>query len=391
MPEPADRLKHLPPYVFTSIAKQIQKLKAQGHDIIRLDIGSPDGAPPPAVSETAQRSIALPDNHGYTSYNGTPAFRRAVASFYQSRFGVTLNPDTQVLPLIGSKEGLVNLCLAYLNPGDLVLVPDIGYPAYARGILLAGAEICWLPLRENNGFLPDLTSIPTDVAQRARMLWLNYPNNPTGAVARLDFFEQAVEFCRAHDILLLSDNPYFEITFDGEQAVSALQPPLADSCAIEMMSFSKTYNMGGWRLGAAVGNEEILRILLQMKSNVDTGHFLPIYEAGIAALEETSADWGAQRNQMYQRRRDLMLAALPDAGLDPIPPKGAIYIWARVQNGDGATYAHDALEQAHVSLTPGDAFGPGGTQYVRISLCTPDEQMQLALERLKRWHSQNSR
>ena len=386
MPDPADRLRTLPPYIFTTLAQRAQALTAQGHQVIRLDIGSPDGAPPSAVIEAMVQSVSRSDKHGYASYSGTPGFRKAVADYYQRRFGVTLNPATQVLPLIGSKEGLVNLCLAYLNPGDVALVPDIGYPAYARGAMLAGGEVYWLPLRRENHFLPDLSAVPSEIASRAKLLWLNYPNNPTGAVADLNFYQQAADFCNTHNIMLVSDNPYFEITFDGCYAGSALQANGAINSGIEMMSFSKTYNMGGWRLGAAVGNADVLKGLLQFKSNVDTGHFLPVYDAGVAALEQTSDDWGTQRNNIYRRRRDLVMKVLPEVGLEAVAPQGSIYIWAKVQNGDGQAYAHSALEQAFVSMTPGAAFGPGGVDYIRISLCTPDDQLQVALDWLRQWY-----
>ncbi|MBZ0298400.1 MAG: aminotransferase class I/II-fold pyridoxal phosphate-dependent enzyme [Anaerolineae bacterium] len=381
---PASRLQQLPPYVFSDIAQRIQVLTAQGHDVIRLDIGSPDGPPPPAVIEALVDSVQQPGKHGYSSYTGTPAFRQAVADYYNRRFGVVLDPATQVLPLIGSKEGLVNLCLGFLNSGDLALIPDVGYPAYERGVRLAGAEIFWLPLRADHGFLPDLDSIPAEVSARARLLLVNYPNNPTGAIADKDFYQRTIDFCRAHDILLVSDNPYFDITFDGCSAGSALQVDGALQTSVEMMSFSKTYNMGGWRLGAAVGSPEALRVLLQMKSNVDTGHFIPIYDAGVAALERTPAEWAEQRNQKYRRRRDIVMAALPSIGLEAQCPQGAIYIWARVLDGDGQTFARIALELAHVSVTPGTGFGPGGTDYVRISLCTPEDKLQIAMERLQR-------
>src|SRR5690606_9813752 len=386
MISPSKRLQRLPPYVFSALAQRIQALAAQGHDVIRLDIGSPDGSPPPNVIDTLAKSAREPQKHGYSSYNGTPEFRQAVARFYEDRFDVKVDPSSQVLPLSGSKEGLVNLCLAFLDQGDLALVPVVGYPAYSRGARLAGAEICWLPLRQDNGFLSDLTALSSDTRARARMLWINYPNNPTGAVASEGFYQQVVDFCRTHSILLVSDNPYFDITFDGHQAGSALQAAGAIDVGIELLSFSKTYNMGGWRLGAAVGNADIIKILLQMKSNVDTGHFMPIYDAGVAALETTSPEWLAQRNQIYQKRRDLVLGALPAAGLEPIRPQGAIYVWARVKHGTGQQYSESALEQAHVSLTPGAAFGPGGTDYVRISLCTPDDRLQTALQRLQSWY-----
>lgn len=386
MAVPADRLSQLPPYIFSEIAQRVQALTVQGHEVLRLDIGSPDGPPPPAVINTLVQSAQDPRKHGYANYTGTPAFRQAVAQFYQRRFGVTVDPASQVLPLIGSKEGIVNLCFAFLNPGDMALVPDIGYPAYARGVLLAGAQFHWMPLLEANHFLPDFDMIPDEVAHRAKLMWLNYPNNPTGAVADVDFYQSAVDFCNAHNILLVSDNPYFDITFDGCSAGSVFQARDAWACAVELIWFSKTYNMGGWRLGAAVGRQEILQSLLQMKSNMDTAHFAPIYDAGVAALEQTSPEWAAQRNTIYQNRRNLVLEMLPSAGLEAILPKGAIYIWARTRNGDGNLYAQGALERAHVSLTPGSAFGPGGDAYVRISLCSPEEHLLTALHRLRDYY-----
>jgi LL-diaminopimelate aminotransferase len=381
--QPSKRLTNLPPYIFATINQKIQKLQAQGIDVIRLDIGNPDGEPPPDVINALMTYAQRPDTHGYSSYTGIKAFRDAVAAYYARRFQVEINPDTQVLPLMGSKEGLVNLCLAYLNPGDTVLLPDIGYPPYARGVMLAGAQIEWLPLKLEQGFIPDLNAVGHQRVEQARMFWMNYPNNPTGAIADLAFYQEAVNFCQAHDILLVSDNPYFDITFDGCHAGSVLQVPNALSCSVEFISFSKTYNMGGWRLGAAIGNADVIRLLLQMKSNVDTGHFIPIYHAGIAALESTTDDWATARNQTYQRRRDLVLAHLAGAGLDAHKPLGAMYVWAKTQIGDGDQYVGAALDTAHVTLTPGSAFGPGGHEYVRISLGTPDDRLQLALQRLQ--------
>lgn len=387
MPDPAHRLNNLPPYVFSTIAQRVQALTTEGHDVIRLDIGSPDGMPPPAVIDTLVQSVQRPDKHGYASFAQASGFRQAVADFYHRRFGVMLDPNTQVLPLLGSKEGIVNLCLAVLNPGDLALVPDVGYPAYSRGVLLAGAEVGWLPLRPDNNFLVDFDAVSAEERSRARMLWMNYPNNPTGAVADQHFFQRAVEYCRTHNIVLVSDNPYCEITFDDCEAGSALTAAGTADGIIEMISFSKSYNMAGWRLGAAVGDSALLKALQQLKSNVDTNHFLPIYEAGVAALEQTSDAWAAERNDIYRRRRDLVIEALPAAGLVPNRPQGAIYVWARVQRGGGNDYAQACLEGAHVSLTPGEAFGPGGKDYVRISLCVPDNRLETAMDRLRNWYT----
>lgn len=385
--KPSNRLENLPPYIFSALAQRIRALTADGHDVIRLDIGSPDGMPPPAVIDALTDFAGKPHTHGYSSYIGIQEFRQAVARYYSGRFGVSLDPDTQVLPLLGSKEGLVNLCLAMLNEGDTVLVPDIAYPAYSRGALLAGATIEWLPLLESNRFLPGLSSVPPDVSERAKLLWINYPNNPTGAIADADFYQTAVDFCREHRILLASDNPYFDLTFDGYRAGSVLQADGAGECSVEFMSFSKTYNMGGWRLGAAVGNADALKLLLQMKSNVDTGHFIAIYHAGIAALEQTTEAWAVERNRSYERRRDMIMAALPEIGLTAQKPCATMYVWAKVSRGDGQAYAASALTNALVSVTPGYAFGPGGENYVRFSLGIADDQLAMALKRLEAWYA----
>ena len=385
MPTPSERLNRLPPYVFAVLDQRLHEMLRQGLDVIRLDIGSPDMPPPNVVIEELVHAAWNPNYHSYAGYRGIPAFRQAVARYYQVRFGVSLDPEREVLPLIGSKEGIVNLSLAYLDTGDVALVPDIGYPSYAMGARLAGAEIFWLPMRAERDYLLDVEAIPTEVARCAKILWVNYPNNPTGATAERDFYQRVVDFCRAHDILLASDNPYVDVVFDGYRAGSALQVEDAKSCVVEFMSFSKTFNMGGWRLGAAVGCADALKKLLQVKSNVDSGHFRPIYEAGIAALEQTSQEWIDGRNRIYEARRDRLLAILDEIGLSAQKPKGSLYVWARVQDGDGRTYAEEALNVAHVSLAPGAAYGPGGEAYVRLSVGVPDDRFDVALERLKSW------
>ncbi|MBZ0297190.1 MAG: aminotransferase class I/II-fold pyridoxal phosphate-dependent enzyme [Anaerolineae bacterium] len=386
MIQPAERLEKLPPYVFAVAAQRIRKMTTDGIDVIRLDIGSPDKPPPDTVINQLIESVHNPKIHGYSGYQGTPAFRKAIAQYYQKRFGVTVEPEREVLPLLGSKEGIINLCLAYLNPGDLVLVPDIGYPSYSMGARLTGAEIYWLPLTRENGFVADLSQVPEAIADRAKFLWVNYPNNPTGVVISNQQYDQIMRFCAQHDILLVSDNPYVEVTFDGCVAGSALQSPDALNHAVEFVSFSKTYNMAGWRLGAAVGNREVIQKLLQIKSNVDSGHFLAIYEAGITAIEDTTESWEHERNHIYQQRRDRVLEALPQIGLDADVPKGSLYIWAYVENGSGLDYAEAALEHAHVALAPGSAYGPGGERYIRISVSVPDDRLDAALNRLKEWY-----
>mgnify|MGYP005845093409 FL=1 len=385
MPAPAKRLQQLPPYFFAVLGQRIQELLAQGKDIINLDVGSPDMPPPPAVIEALTESARKPNHHGYTGYRGTSSFRQAVARYYQRRFGVDLDPEREVLPVIGTKEGIVNLALAYLDKGDVVLVPDVGYPSYAMSARLAGAEIYWMRVSEHPQYLFDVDLIPKAAARRAKLLWVNYPNNPTGAVATLEYYARLLEFCLEHDILLVSDNPYVEVTYDGYRGISLLQAARAKNYAIEFMSLSKTYNMGGWRLGAAVGNADALRTLLQVKSNVDSGHFRAVYDAASVALDTTSNDWLAARNAVYARRRDQILEALPSIGLRADKPLGAIYIWAQVADGDGARYVDEALHRAGVALAPGEAYGPGGKHFVRISLSVADHRLAEAIARLQRW------
>lgn len=387
MPAPANRLSNLPSYVFAVIGDRLRAMEKEGKDVIRLDVGSPDLPPPPAVIETLYASASRPDRHGYSGYRGTPQFREAVSRYYQARFEVNLDPDSEILPLIGSKEGIVNLCLAYLDKGDTVIIPDVGYPSYAQGAKLAGADIYWTPVRAETGYLIDFDSIPEEVASKAKILWVNYPNNPTGATADLDFYARAVDFCARHGILLASDNPYVDVTFDNYRAPSALEVPGAKETAIEFMSFSKTHNMAGWRLGAAVGNAEALKVLLKVKSNLDSGHFLAVFDAGITALDDTPEDWIAWRNGIYQARRDRIMAALPHIGLSAATPLGSLYIWAKPDKISAETYVEEALSEALVSFAPGGAYGPGGNDYVRLSLGVSDERLDQALERLKAWYS----
>jgi LL-diaminopimelate aminotransferase len=386
VPTSAVRLNRLPPYAFAVIGEQIRKMVASGLDVIRLDIGSPDLPPPQAVIDKLVESAANPDCHGYAGYKGTPDFRRAIANYYERRFGVVINSETQVLPLIGSKEGIVNLSLAYLDQGDIALVPSIGYPSYSLGAQLAGADVCWVTVSESNGYLPDLDAIEPEVARRAKLLWINYPNNPTGAVADLDFYSKAVAFCQKHNILLVSDNPYVDVTFDSYVAPSVLQVPGAIECTVEFVSLSKTYNMAGWRLGAAVGQAEALKTLLQVKSNMDSGHFQAIYEAGVTAVDTTPQTWLDERNRVYQNRRDRLMAALPKIGLQAQNPEGSLYVWSRVLQGNGQTYTQEALASAHVALTPGDVYGPDGFPYVRFSLGVSDKRFDEALARLIDWY-----
>lgn len=387
MPTPAARLSNLPAYPFATLNQRVRELNAAGHDVINIDIGNPDMPPADFVVETLKRSASAPTHHGYSGYKGTAEFRNAVARYYDKRFGVKLNPETQVLPLLGSKEGIVNLTLAYLDRGDTALIPEIGYPAYSLGTLLAGAEICYFPTPESNGFRPDLSALENALPERSKLLWVNYPNNPTGAVCDSSYYRTLVDFCARHDILLASDNPYVEVTYDGFRAGSVMQQSGAVDTAVEFVSFSKTYNMAGWRIGAAVGSEQALKNLLTVKSNMDSGHFQAVYDAGIAAIDNTTQEWIDERNAVYQRRRDMILNMLPEVGLQAEKPLGSLYLWAKPVDGDGAWYAEAALTEAYVSLAPGAIYGPGGKPYVRMSVAVVDDKLEEALARLKVWYA----
>lgn len=386
MPKPATRLNNLPSYIFAVLGQRIQEMTAQGLDVISLDIGSPDLPPPQPVIDALKQSAQRPNNHGYTGYRGIPAFRQAVARYYKRRFDVTLDHEREILPLIGSKEGIVNLSMAFLDQGDYALVPNVGYPSYSMGARLAGGSIHWLDSEDQQYYHPNTANVPKDILQRAKLFWINFPNNPTGATVEVDYYNDLVKFCSQHDLLLVSDNPYVDVTYDGYVAPSVLQARDSMKWAIEFISCSKTYNMGGWRIGAAVGNAEVLKTLLQVKSNVDSGHFRPIYDAGVVALDETPQSWIDDRNKVYSKRRDRILEALSSIGLVAHRPKGSLYIWGRVLDGDGDTYVEAALREALVALAPGSAYGPGGKQYVRISLGIPDDRLAIALDRLKQWY-----
>lgn len=389
IPTSAERLRNLPPYIFATISQRVGAMQAQGQDVIRLDIGSPDMPPSDHVIQALADSASQPGNHGYAGYRGTASFRQSIARYYQKRFGVTLDSETEVLPLLGSKEGIVNLMLAYLDESSVALIPAVGYPAYTMGAQLVGAQICYVPMPAENDFLLDLDSIDPATWDAAKMLWINYPNNPTGVGATLEFYAEVIEACKKHDVLLASDNPYCDVTFDGYVAPSVLQVPGAKEQAVEFMSFSKTFNMAGWRLGAAVGSAEALKQLLKVKSNVDSGHFRSIYDAGIAAIDNTRPEWFAQRNQMYENRRDMLLTALPEIGLSAQPSIGTLYVWAKVEKMLAQDYVERALTEALVSIAPGAAYGPSGEGYVRLSLSVPDKRVAEGIERLKAWYNQS--
>jgi LL-diaminopimelate aminotransferase len=380
----ARRLQNLPEYPFSRWTRQVEAVRQRGVDVIRLDVGNPDLPPPADVVEELCAAARLPDQHGYASYRGLPKLREAIASYYLRRFGVALDPDTEVLPLIGSKEGIVNLSLACLDPGDVSLVPDPGYAPYSMGAILAGGDVQTVPLPAEEGFLPDLDAIPAGAANRARLLWLNFPNNPTGAIASLEFFTRAVGFARERGLLLCHDASYCDVTFDGYVAPSLLEVPGASEVAVEFGSLSKTYNMAGWRLGTAVGSAAVLEILAQTKSNVDSGMFRP---AQVAAIRALSVDprWISQRNAVYGERMGILLAALDAIGLKASRPRATLYLWAQLPEGSTSeAFALSVLEETGVALAPGSFFGSGGEGYVRFSVTAPTPRLQEAVERFQR-------
>jgi LL-diaminopimelate aminotransferase len=381
----ADRVGNLPPYVFATVGSRIKELLAQGNDIIRLDIGSPDLPPPDFVIEEMCRSVQEPTHHSYAGYYGTPALRSAIATYYEMRFGVSLDPAKEVTPLIGSKEGIANVALAFVDPGQPVLVPDPGYPTYGLGTLLAGGLPVRMPLLAENEFLPDLEAIPRDVVLSAKILWLNYPNNPTGAIASLEFFERVVDFARRNELLVCHDNPYCDVTFDGYTAPSLLQVPGAMDVALEFNSLSKTYNMAGWRIGMAVGNATAVEALARTKTNIDSGVFRPIQDAAVVALTGDQA-WLKERNEVYRERRDLIVETLWGIGIQAAKTKASLYVWAKVPQGyNSEGFATQLLDKAGISIAPGSAFGPHGEGFVRISVGMGTERVREAMERLRRF------
>jgi LL-diaminopimelate aminotransferase len=378
----ANRVADLPPYVFARVGTRIAELRAAGMDVINLGIGSPDLPPPRPLIETLHQSALDPNHHGYAGYYGIPGLRAAIAGYYRRRFHVELDPEHEVLPLIGSKEGTANVALAFIDPGDVALVPDPGYPTYGMGTLLAGGQVYRLGLVQEDGYLPDLAAIPEEVLCHAKLLWLNYPNNPTGATATLSFLARAVAFAREYNLLLCHDNPYCDVTYDGYVAPSVLEVPGAKDVCIEFNSLSKTYNMAGWRVGMAVGSPEAVEALARVKTNVDSGIFRPIQDAAIAALSGDQG-WLAERNAIYQRRRDLIIEALPGLGLEAVVPQAALYVWARIPDGIVSTdFSWSTLERTGVWLTPGTAFGNSGQHHVRLSLTVPEDRLKEACERL---------
>jgi LL-diaminopimelate aminotransferase len=374
----------LPPYLFAAIEQKIADKRAAGVDIISLGIGDPDTPTPEMIVSRMQSAVADPSTHQYPSNRGRQSFRDSVAGFYDRRFGVALDPATEIIPALGAKEAIANLNLALLDPGDVALASDPGYPVYTNGPLLVGAEPVAMPLVPELGFQPDLGAISADVLSRARLMYINYPNNPTGAVIEDDFFARVVAFAKQHDLIVVHDNAYSEITYDGYVAPSFLATPGAKDVGIEVFSLSKTYNMTGWRSGAVVGNPDVVSAYWQLKTNLDSGMFEAVQEASVAALDSDQADVAAMC-EIYRRRRDILVDALNAIGLDVTPPKGAIYVWARVPEGEtSASFTERVLEDAAVVISPGSAYGASGEGFVRMSLTTPDDRLVEAAERIAR-------
>jgi LL-diaminopimelate aminotransferase len=384
--QPSRRLQQIPPYLFAELERKIADKQAAGIDVISLGIGDPDTPTYPAVVAAAQQAIADPGTHRYPTNRGREEFRDALAAFYDRRFGVVIDPATEVMPAIGAKECIFNLSLAFLDPGDIALASDPGYPVYTGGPLMAGAESYLMGLVPELGFAPDLDAIPTDVLDRARLMFLNYPNNPTGAIVPDGLFERAIELARAHDFLVVHDNAYSETTFDGYVAPSFLATPGAKEVGVEVFSLSKGYNMTGWRCAAILGNAEAIAQFWRLKSNVDSGLFEAIQLAGAAALAPEVDGSVRAMNEIYARRRDLVCDALAAAGVEVSRPKGTIYVWAPIPEGyeNAAAYCEHVLEQAAVVISPGGAYGPNGEGFFRISLTCPEERLMEAVDRISR-------
>ena len=381
----ARRIEQLPPYLFVEISRKIAQKRAEGIDVVTFAIGDPDIPTPSHILDRLQEASQDPPNHRYPESEGLPELRRAVAQWYEERFGVTLDPDKEILPLIGAKEGIGHAALCFIDPGDVALVPDPGYPVYSVGTMFAGGECHWMPLVEENQWLPDLKAIPSEVADKAKALWLNYPNNPTGAIAGEDFFEEVVDFARRHDVPVLHDAPYTEVAYDDYRPMSFLQAPGAKDVGIEFHSLSKSYNMTGWRIGMAVGNAEMINALMRVKSNLDSGIPQAIQYAAIEALQGPQ-DCIQEHNRIYQRRRDKVVATLRQIGLEVSVPKASLYVWAKLPPGwKSGAFSALLIEEKAIVVTPGAGYGRYGEGYIRLSLTIADEQMEKGLERLRSW------
>jgi len=380
----AKRLGLIPPYLFAEIDRKVQEKKRAGVDVISLGIGDPDLPTPKRIVSVLQESAADPANHRYPSYFGLPELRAAIAHWYRDRFAVTLDPDSEVLPTLGSKDGISHVPLALVDPGDVVLAPDPGYTVYVTGALMAAGEPYIMPLTAKNNWLPDLDAIPPPVAERARLMWLNYPNNPTAAVADREFLERAVQFCIRHGIVLCHDAPYSEIAFGGYRPLSLFEIDGAKGVGLEFHSLSKTYNMTGWRIGWVCGRADLVRLIGQLKTNIDSGIFQAVQWAGIEALNGGEDETRAAC-EVYERRHRLVADTLNSLGWSIKPPRATFYVWAPVPPGyDSIGFAGHVLDEVGVNITPGVGFGAHGEGYFRLSVTAPDARLEEAMSRLRR-------
>jgi LL-diaminopimelate aminotransferase len=379
----AKRISNVPPYLFARIDKKKDELKAKGIQIIDLGVGDPDRPTFPRIVKKMHDAVDDASNHNYPPYQGTLEFRQAVSKWYKKRFNVRLDPQKEVLSLIGSKEGIAHVFLAFIDPGDIALIPDPAYPVYRVGTIFAGGTPHAVPLLEKNGFLPDFNSIDKKIAKKSKLLFINYPNNPTSAVADRKFLEDAVRFARENDLLLCSDLAYSEVSYDGYRPMSIFEIPGAKECAIEFHSLSKTYNMTGWRIGMAVGNEEAIAALSVIKTNIDSGAFKAIQVAAIEALEGDE-DETAANNMIYQKRRDILVDGLNSLGWQIKKPKSTFYVWGRVPKGQTSeSFCAEVLDKAGVLLVPGNGYGGNGEGYFRASITTGDDKLATAVEKMR--------
>lgn len=379
----AGRVNKLPPYVFAGMAKKIADLRARGVEVINFGMGDPDVPTPEYLLDALREAIGKPQNSRYPDYFGKPALRRAIADWYHTRFGVTLEPDSEVLPLIGSKEGIANVALAFTDPGEAALVPDPSYPVYKFGTIMANGIPIALPLREENGWLPNFDEIDLNVGTAVNVLWLNYPNNPTGAIADLSFFERAVHWAKKNEVIIAHDNPYSEVAFDGYKPPSIFEVPGAKDVAVEFNSLSKTFSMAGQRIGMVVGNAEIIEVLGRIKSNIDSGIYGAIQDTATAAYTSDQS-WIPARNEIYRKRRDRICDVLEAIGVKAPRPKASLYIWARVPEGyTSRTFADTLLDKIGVAVTPGTSYGAQGDGYFRMSLTVSDADVDEAVRRLR--------
>ncbi|MBL0731796.1 MAG: LL-diaminopimelate aminotransferase [Desulfosarcina sp.] len=381
--EKSERLQSLPPYLFKEIDRQKDEARARGIDIIDLGVGDPDMPTPPHIIRELKKAANDPLNHQYPSYTGMDAFNKAVAVWYKKRFNVDLDPAKEVVTLIGSKEGIAHIPLAFINPGDMALVPNPGYPVYEIGVKFAGGDVCFMDLLKQNDYLPDLDAVPEDVAKKAKLMFINYPNNPTSAVADMGFFDKLIAYAKKHEIIICHDAAYTEMAFDGYKPISFLEADGAMEVGMEFHSLSKTYNMTGWRIGFAVGRAEVIQALGQVKSNIDSGAFQAVQIAGIAALEGDQACID-EMNEIYTERRDLLVDGLSKLGLKAKKPKATFYVWIDIPDGyTSAEFASHLLTKAGVVATPGNGFGAAGEGYVRMALTVGNKRIKEVLRRIK--------